>query len=58
MSARNSVYPIAVGDRVYHLEDERHVGRLRRIDWGEARVEWEETGWLSDLPYDELRRVK
>lgn len=56
MSKRNSVYPLAIGDRVYDKADERHVGRLVRIHWGDARVEWD-NGWLSDHRYDDLRRA-
>lgn len=58
MRKRPWQYPLGLGDRVYDIADPRHVGHLRWIGGGRARVEWEETGWLSHVNYDDLRKAE
>jgi hypothetical protein len=45
------------GDRVYHC-DPRHVGVIRAVTHERlAKIEWEDTGWISWLPLDSLAKV-
>ena len=47
-----------IGDVVFDVADERHLGRIERIDWHKtARVRWIETGWISELPMTALRKA-
>jgi hypothetical protein len=48
-----------LGDRVYDVADERHIGRLEAIHHSStATVRWEETGWLSiDVVLRDLRKA-
>ena len=44
------------GDRVYDKADPRHVGILLSIQWGTAKVRWDETGWISEVLTRQLRK--
>lgn len=46
------------GDKVFNKADPRHVGEVTAIRWGVVRVRWDETGWLSDVPVNELERAR
>lgn len=50
--------PLSCGLRVYDVADERHVGRIEGYDGGFARVRWEETRWLSEVRYRDLRKAE
>jgi len=45
------------GDRVRETEG-RHVARLEAISNGFARIRWEDSGWLSDYPTEDLVVLK
>ncbi len=49
---------IRIGMHVYDVADPRHIGRVERIAWSTtARVRWQDTGWLSDVPVTDLRKA-
>ena len=50
---------VTIGDRVYDVADERHIGRITKHDGAFATIEWEETGWKStEVPMGNLRKIK
>lgn len=56
---RNSAWlKFHVGDEVWDQADERHLGRIDRINWGDtADITWIETGWKSlGIPITDLRK--
>jgi|KBSMisStaDraftv2_1062788.scaffolds.fasta_scaffold305973_4 hypothetical protein len=46
------------GDTVHDRADPRHTGRVNSIHRGAARVEWNETGWTSEVPVHHLKKAK
>lgn len=45
------------GDVVYDKADPRHVGVVTAVRNGySARVVWEETGWISWVPLNDLKK--
>lgn len=48
------------GDKVCAIDDERHVGRVEAVHSGGAqiKVRWEESGFVSFLPREELQVVE
>lgn len=50
--------PLACGLRVYDVADERHIGLIEGYEFGFARVRWEETRWLSEVRYRDLRKAE
>lgn len=47
------------GDHVCDVGDVRHTGRIEAILSGNlAKVKWADTGWISFVPTEFLRRVK
>lgn len=49
---------LRLGDRVRDKGDGRHEGTVEAIRWGyEAKVKWE-NGWISDVPLDDLEKVR
>lgn len=50
--------PLRCGLRVWDIADERHIGVIEGYEWGFARVRWEETGWLSDVRFWDLRQAE
>lgn len=47
-----------LGDRVRDVNDERHEGTVEAIRWGyEAKVKWD-NGWFSDVPLDDLEKIR
>lgn len=43
------------GDRVCDEADMRHVGVIEMVVWSSyAKVRWEESGWLSEIPLSAL----
>lgn len=52
---RHYTLPFRSGDTVCQICDPRHEGRVRAVfNSLIIRVQWSETGWLSDLPAREL----
>lgn len=45
------------GDRVIDIDDPRHVGRLESVILGMARVTWDNTKWISSIPFENIRRA-
>jgi hypothetical protein len=45
------------GDLVTEI-DGRHVGRVEAIIGYSVRVKWRDSGWISDIPLNELIRVE
>lgn len=51
---RTGQIPFHCGDVVRLKADPRHVGEIQSIQGMQARVRFDETGWLSDLDFDEI----
>jgi hypothetical protein len=48
---------LSCGDRVRE-KGGRHVGTVEAIHWSHTvKVRWEETGWTSELLFDEVERI-
>ena len=57
MTQRGDWIKFSCGDKVYDLDDARHIGRIEAILSGcLARVRWDETGWNSYVPISRLSR--
>jgi hypothetical protein len=47
-----------IGELVYDVADERHIGKIRSIENSAfARVVWNETKWISIVKLNELRKI-
>lgn len=46
------------GDRVIDIADPRHVGRVECIIYGEVKVRWEGTGYISIIDPRNLRGAR
>jgi len=47
------------GDIVVDIEDERHEGRVEAIrNSSVALVKWHDTGWITEVPIERLKRVQ
>ena len=44
------------GTKVRSTKDERHTGVVLSINWGIAKVRWDDYGWISDERVHELER--
>lgn len=51
---------VAFGAGTYVCQkiDPRHLGRVRYSDSHYARVQWEDSGWISEHHRDELDQVR
>ena len=49
---------LSLRDIVCDKADERHHGKIERIEHGIAHVRWIETGWRSVVPAHNLKRVR
>lgn len=50
---------LKTGEIVCDIDDERHCGRVEGIRQGAfVTVKWEETGWLTELPIEQVRRIE
>ena len=48
---------VSIGDLVYHVDDPRHCGRVKMINWSHmATVQWIETGWITECELLKLKR--
>jgi hypothetical protein len=47
-----------VGDKVFDVQDDRHIGTLEGVVFGYATVTWDETGWKSVVPRARLRHAE
>ena len=45
------------GDRVCDKDDPRHTGHVRAITNGVARILWDNTSWMSEVPLRQLRSL-
>ncbi len=55
---RNSDWmKVHIGDRVREHEG-RHFGHVEAVANGCAKVRWEDNGWVSWMPIDDVRRSK
>lgn len=47
------------GDIVYDVADPRHTGTVEGIRHSyEVKIVWDETGWVSYVPLQKLRKVQ
>jgi hypothetical protein len=48
-----------IGDQVFDVADPTHQGTIQSIMWSSyAVVRWNETGWLSDVFFNNMRPVE
>ena len=50
---------LKLGDTVHDRADERHHGSVEAIiHSAEVKVRWHETGWVSYVPFADVRKVR
>lgn len=50
--------PFRIGDIVRVKESPKHIGEVEAILWSHSvRVRFDDSGWLSELSFDEVERT-